>query len=38
MSMHGQPGAGWCLGLVTRNPDDFADIPGLDVVPIGLRG
>jgi len=26
------------LGLVTRNSDDFADIPGLDVVPIGLPG
>ena len=26
------------LGLVTRNPGDFADIPGLDVVPIVVPG
>jgi predicted nucleic acid-binding protein len=26
------------VGLVTRNPGDFADIPGLDVVHISLPG
>ncbi len=26
------------LGLVTRNPGDFTDIPGLDVIPISLPG
>jgi predicted nucleic acid-binding protein len=26
------------MGLVTRNPEDFDDIPGLDGAPIGLPG